>query len=84
MNSFPSRANFANLCSSARILHATNGLGAPPKEPKALFDPKKEGALVMKRLDPALEKALNKKGLPIVDVVLDPMLTMRLRDHQKE
>ncbi|GAA6021991.1 hypothetical protein JCM10207_002399 [Rhodosporidiobolus poonsookiae] len=47
-------------------------------------DPTKEGALVMRRPDPEHERQYNKKGFPVVDVVIDPILSDKLRDHQKE
>ena len=46
--------------------------------PTPRHDPKQAGALVMKRPDSA------PKGKQIVDVVVDPILTKHLRQHQRE
>lgn len=82
LDAFPTfRSNSINFRPTAK---STNGLGAPPKEPKPLFNPDAPKALVMKRLPPDIEKQLNRKGLPVVDVVIDPLLALRMRDHQKE
>ncbi|GAA5887053.1 hypothetical protein JCM5296_001580 [Sporobolomyces johnsonii] len=52
--------------------------------PAPRHDPDKEGAVVMRKPDADHEKIYNKKRLPVVDVVLDPVLSDKLRDHQKE
>lgn len=87
MESFPSRTTSNNTVAfrpSAKTAALTHGLGAAPKQPRPVFSATAANALVMKRLDPEIEKRLNKKGLPIVDVVLDPMLAGRMRAHQRE
>lgn len=87
LESFPSRKASNNTLSfkpTSKTAALTHGLGAAPKQPKPLFSATSASALVLKRLDPEIEKRLNKKGLPIVDVVLDPMLSGRMRAHQKE
>lgn len=82
LDSFPTfKSGTINFRPTAK---STNGLGAPPKEPKPLFNPDRPGALVMKRFEPDLERQLNAKDLPVVDVVVDPLLASRMRDHQKE
>ncbi|BGP26998.1 helicase [Rhodotorula toruloides] len=48
------------------------------------FDPEREGAVVMRRPDQQHQKQYNTKTLPVVDVVIDPTLCDKLRDHQKE
>ncbi|CCM04369.1 uncharacterized protein FIBRA_06542 [Fibroporia radiculosa] len=57
---------------------------AQPKPKGPLHDPKAEGAVVMKA--PSKEHAAkhNKKNLPVVDVVVDPILARHLRPHQVE
>lgn len=84
MSTFPSNRAFASVRVTTLTAKTTNGLGPAPKPPKPLFEPTRPGALVMKRLSPKLEKQLNSKGAPVVDVVVDPMISSRLRDHQKE
>ncbi|GAA6032918.1 hypothetical protein JCM8097_000048 [Rhodosporidiobolus ruineniae] len=61
---------------------ATSG----PRPGKAVpkFDPNKEGAVVMQRPNEEHQKEYNKKGLPVVDVVIDPILGDKLRPHQKD
>ncbi|KAN0065862.1 helicase [Thecaphora frezii] len=54
------------------------------KIPHARFDPKAEGAIVMKRPDESHQKRFNSKLRPVVDVVVDPQLTKALRPHQVE
>ncbi|KAL1696209.1 SNF2 family N-terminal domain-containing protein [Schizophyllum commune] len=65
---------------------AANFYGAPPKskEPKPLHDPAADGAIVMKAPTKDHIKKFNKKGLPFVPVVIDPVLGRRLRPHQVE
>ncbi|KAL1748631.1 P-loop containing nucleoside triphosphate hydrolase protein [Schizophyllum fasciatum] len=65
---------------------AANFYGAPPKskEPKALYDPAAEGAIVMKAPTKDHIKKFNTKKLPVVPVVIDPVLGRRLRPHQIE
>lgn len=63
---------------------ATDGLGRAPPEPKALFNPDAEGAVVMARPPDDHIERNNKKNLPIVDVVLDPQIAKKLRPHQIE
>lgn len=48
------------------------------KEPTPRHDPKAPNAIVMKRAKSA------PKGKQIVDVVVDPLLTQHLREHQRE
>lgn len=50
----------------------------PSDIPQPRHDPKADGALVMKRPSSV------PKGRRIVDVVLDPVLTKHLREHQRE
>ncbi|KAF2843653.1 hypothetical protein M501DRAFT_1028431 [Patellaria atrata CBS 101060] len=50
----------------------------PGNKPRPRHDPNVEGALVMKRLESV------PKGKQIVDVVVDPHLSKRMREHQKE
>ncbi|XP_078317379.1 DNA repair and recombination protein RAD54B-like isoform X2 [Crassostrea virginica] len=47
-------------------------------------DPSAPDALVMPRPNAAHQWHHNKKGLPIVDVVVDPYLSVHLRPHQRE
>ncbi|EPT02698.1 hypothetical protein FOMPIDRAFT_1160247 [Fomitopsis schrenkii] len=65
----------------------TSFYGKAPAKPKPrgpLHDPDAEWAVVMKA--PTKEHAAkhNKKNLPIVDIVVDPILARRLRPHQVE
>ncbi|GJN93684.1 hypothetical protein Rhopal_006741-T1 [Rhodotorula paludigena] len=55
-----------------------------PRKSGPKFDPNAEGALVMRRPDDEHEKVYNKKQLPVVDVVVDPIIGDKLRDHQRE
>lgn len=80
---FPT-TGYSKIGSTSKTLAATNGLGKAPAPPKAVFNPDKEGALVMPRPHEAHQKQYNQKGYPIVDVVVDPALTARLREHQRE
>ncbi|GAA5956650.1 hypothetical protein JCM21900_002326 [Sporobolomyces salmonicolor] len=52
--------------------------------PAPRFNPDTEGAVVMRKPDADHEKIYNKKRLPVVDVVIDPVLSDRLREHQKD
>ncbi|GAA6005232.1 hypothetical protein JCM11491_002629 [Sporobolomyces phaffii] len=53
------------------------------RSPRALFDPKQEGAIVMKRPDDDHQAMYNKRNHPVVDVVIDPKLGEKLRPHQQ-
>nr|GAT57610.1 predicted protein [Mycena chlorophos] len=55
-----------------------------PKPAKSLHDPTAEGAVVLKPPSKEHIRRFNKKNLPVVDVVLDPILSFRLRPHQVE
>ncbi|KAF7315296.1 hypothetical protein MIND_00044100 [Mycena indigotica] len=55
-----------------------------PKPIKPLHDPNVEGAVVMKTPSKEHIKRFNKKNLPVIDVVLDPILASRMRPHQIE
>ncbi|KAK0567835.1 helicase [Tilletia horrida] len=57
------------------------GLG---KEPISRFDASAPDALVMPRPSAEHQKLFNKKNLPVVDVVIDPILAKQLRPHQRE
>ncbi|GAA5865026.1 hypothetical protein JCM8547_007686 [Rhodosporidiobolus lusitaniae] len=61
---------------------SSNGLSK--RKPQPRFDPDAKGAVVMQRPNEEHEKTYNKKGLPVVDVVIDPILGDKLREHQKE
>ncbi|KAH9830730.1 SNF2 family N-terminal domain-containing protein [Rhodofomes roseus] len=70
-----------------KFVPPTSFYGKAPAKPKArgpLHDPNAEGAIVMKA--PTKEHAAkhNKKNLPTVEVVIDPILARRLRPHQVE
>ncbi|KAL0956101.1 hypothetical protein HGRIS_002269 [Hohenbuehelia grisea] len=57
----------------------------PPKQKvKPRHDPMAEGAFVMKEPSKEHEARHNKKGHPVLPVVLDPMLARHMRPHQKE
>ncbi|KAJ9107866.1 hypothetical protein QFC19_002772 [Naganishia cerealis] len=58
------------------------GKKANPSEPR--YDPNAPGAIVMKRPSKSHAAKYNKRNLPIVDVVVDPVLGALLRTHQKE
>ncbi|OSX66624.1 hypothetical protein POSPLADRAFT_1044000 [Postia placenta MAD-698-R-SB12] len=61
------------------------GKTAPKPKPKGpLHDPSAEGAVVMKAPTKEHAAKFNKKNLPMVDVVIDPILARRLRPHQVE
>jgi DNA repair and recombination protein RAD54B len=51
-----------------------NSQSATKRPSKSLFDPKKDGALVMTRMD----------GEHSIDVVIDPVISKQLRPHQRE
>ncbi|OAX36093.1 hypothetical protein K503DRAFT_721959 [Rhizopogon vinicolor AM-OR11-026] len=57
----------------------------PKKEPDGpLHDPEAEGAIVMKATTPEHDRKFNKKNLPAVAVVVDPIIARHLRPHQIE
>ena len=81
---FPT-AGYSKVGPSSKMAAAAAGLGRGPPVPKALHNPNAEGALVMPRPDEEHQKKWNaKNGYPVVDVVVEPGLASRLRDHQRE
>ncbi|KAG0704667.1 P-loop containing nucleoside triphosphate hydrolase protein [Suillus ampliporus] len=57
----------------------------PNKKPNGpLHDPEAEGAIVMKATTPEHAQRFNKKNLPTVAVVVDPIIARHLRPHQIE
>ncbi|TFK54023.1 hypothetical protein OE88DRAFT_1654480 [Heliocybe sulcata] len=83
--SSPVPANSAST--SKKYVAPASFYGKIPAKPKAhgpLHDPEGEGALVMKAPTPEHIAKFNKRNLPIVPVVIDPVLGRRLRPHQKE
>lgn len=66
-------SRFRNPLLSSTVMPRENTQAPQPRH-----DPSQPGALVMKR------PALVPKGKQIVDVVVDPILTRHLRDHQRE
>jgi len=55
-----------------------------PRPPKPMFDPEAANALVLPRPPPGMARPLAFKTLPMVEVVVDPHLSRRLRPHQRE
>ncbi|KAH9485283.1 DNA repair and recombination protein RAD54B [Psilocybe cubensis] len=54
------------------------------KAKKPLHDPTASDSLIMKAPTQEQVKRYNKKNFPIVDVVVDPIISRKLRPHQKE
>ncbi|RDB25350.1 DNA repair and recombination protein RAD54B [Hypsizygus marmoreus] len=70
----------------AKFIAPTSFYGTPIKrKPKGpLHDPEGEFAVVMKAPTKEHMKKFNKKNLPVVPVVLDPIISRRMRPHQIE
>ncbi|KAI0832427.1 P-loop containing nucleoside triphosphate hydrolase protein [Trametes gibbosa] len=60
------------------------GLAPKPKAKEPLHNPDAPGAVVMKAPSKEHERKFNKKNLPVVPVVIDPVISRHLRPHQKE
>ncbi|KAF5385986.1 hypothetical protein D9615_002412 [Tricholomella constricta] len=77
---------FLNTPSVAKCVAPTSFYGTPVKrKPKGpLHDPAVENAIVMKAPTKEHIKKFNKKDLPVVPVVLDPIISRRMRPHQTE
>ncbi|KAI0771634.1 SNF2 family N-terminal domain-containing protein [Trametes elegans] len=72
--------------SAKKFIPPSSFYGAAPK-PKAkgpLHKPDAPGAVVMKTPSKEHQAKFNKKNLPVVPVVVDPVLGRHLRPHQKE
>lgn len=80
---FPTRG-YAKVDSGTKTAAAANGLGKAPAVPKAMHNPNAPCAVVLARPTEEHQKKWNRNGCPIVDVVVDPLLANKLRDHQKE
>ncbi|KAI9463687.1 P-loop containing nucleoside triphosphate hydrolase protein [Lactarius psammicola] len=73
--------------SGMRFIPPTTFYAKPSSKPRAnnpLHDPRAEGAIVMQVPGEEHSNRFNKKSLPIVPVVIDPVLARRLRPHQLE
>ncbi|GAA6050956.1 hypothetical protein JCM3770_005342 [Rhodotorula araucariae] len=66
------------------VVSSSSAYGVKDSKKSQRFDPKAEGAIVMRRPDADHQKVYNKRGFPIGDVVVDPLIGEKLRDHQKE
>ncbi|RDX55621.1 hypothetical protein OH76DRAFT_1397013 [Lentinus brumalis] len=60
------------------------GTAVKPKPKGPLHDPDAPGAVVMKAPTKDHQAKYNKKNLPVVPVVIDPVIARHLRPHQKE
>ncbi|GAA5847167.1 hypothetical protein JCM9279_006118 [Rhodotorula babjevae] len=69
---------------SMSVVSSSSAYGIKEVRKGARFDPQAEGALVMRRPDDEHQQIYNKKGLPVVDVVVDPLIGDKLREHQRE
>ncbi|BGP42766.1 helicase [Rhodotorula kratochvilovae] len=69
---------------SMSVVSSSAAYGVKESKKGQRFDPNAEGAIVMRRPDAEHQKVYNKRGFPIVDVVVDPLIGDKLRDHQKE
>ncbi|KAH9998501.1 P-loop containing nucleoside triphosphate hydrolase protein [Russula compacta] len=83
-----SNSSITNSTSSGlRFIPPTTFYAKPIPKPKAanpLHDPRAAGAVVMKAPTEEHSNRFNKKSLPVVPVVIDPILARRLRPHQVE
>ncbi|KAH9994001.1 P-loop containing nucleoside triphosphate hydrolase protein [Russula vinacea] len=73
--------------SGTKFIPPTTFYAKPTPKPKMtgpLHDPRAEGAVVMKAPTEEHLNRFNKKSLPTVPVVIDPILARRLRPHQVE
>ncbi|KAI0940481.1 hypothetical protein AcW1_003665 [Taiwanofungus camphoratus] len=80
-------AKDASTSSLRKFIPPTSFYGQPPPKPKSrgpLHDPSAEGAVVMKAPTKEQASKFNKKNLPVVAVVIDPILARRLRPYQIE
>ncbi|XP_027869334.1 DNA repair and recombination protein RAD54B isoform X1 [Xiphophorus couchianus] len=82
----PRRFNPKPFCPPTMLGRAGHPENKPQAEQtsKPRHDPLAPGALVMPRPSANHQWLHNKSGLPVVDVVVDPHLTMHLRPHQRE
>ncbi|GAA6045127.1 hypothetical protein NBRC10513_007525 [Rhodotorula toruloides] len=80
----PPPAKFKSPAFVKQPVAQTTPLKEQAKKGGPRFDPEREGAVVMRRPDEQHQKQYNTKNLPVVDVVIDPILGDKLRDHQKE
>ncbi|GAA5928218.1 hypothetical protein JCM3775_000545 [Rhodotorula graminis] len=69
---------------SMSVVSSSSAYGIKEVRKGARFDPNAEGALVMRRPNEEHQAIYNKKNLPIVDVVVDPLIGDKLRQHQRE
>ena len=84
VNSKPDRGitKFTSLGTSKRTVAETAGLSK--EKPPTPFYTLDETSILLPEPTEHHKKLHNKKGLPIVEVVIDPMIGARLREHQKE
>ncbi|KAI0266687.1 P-loop containing nucleoside triphosphate hydrolase protein [Gloeopeniophorella convolvens] len=76
-----------SISSAKKFIPPTTFYARPAPKSKSrgpLHDPKADGAIVMKAPTQEQSDRFNKKSLPVVPVVIDPILARRLRPHQVE
>ena len=80
----PSRTNpgAALTSGSSRGVSSLSAVSAAPSV-KPRHDPQAPNAVVMPRPPADHQRIHNRKNLPVVDVVLDPLLARHLRPHQR-
>ncbi|KAG8908022.1 helicase [Tulasnella sp. 403] len=72
------------ISKTSRPQWATSLSTKPVSKGQPLYDPNAPDAIVMKDPSPSHQAKHNKKNLPVVKVVIDPLLGQRLRPHQIE
>ncbi|KAL0581838.1 helicase [Marasmius crinis-equi] len=80
----PVVASAPSPVANKRYIAPASFYGVPAKPPAPRHDPKAEGAIVMKYPTKEHQERHNKKDRPVVDVVLDPILSRKMRPHQHE
>ncbi|KAF8441415.1 P-loop containing nucleoside triphosphate hydrolase protein [Boletus edulis BED1] len=80
------KENIPQVAAPKNFVPPTSFYNLPPKKQpnEPLHDPDADGAVVMKAPTEEHAEKFNKKGLPIVPVVLDPIVAKHLRPHQIE
>ncbi|KAI6026362.1 P-loop containing nucleoside triphosphate hydrolase protein [Pisolithus microcarpus] len=93
MTSIPPQVQLPRKDNATRIQRSQHGFISPvsfygqipeTKPTGPLHNPDVEGAVVMKIPTKVHSEKFNKKGLPIIPVVLDPIIARHLRPHQIE
>lgn len=80
----PTSSKGSSSRASPAVQPRPHGLFNPKEPAEPRYDPTAPGAIVMSRPDKEHQKLYNRRNDPVVDVVVNPLLSQHLRPHQAD